>query len=182
MGCLPRTFHHSIGISAEPDQHALYRSERSDEDCADGQPTNQWIRMECHGTGDLKVAGCRRLRLPGCVCDERNYGRAGGRKGCAGASPHRFSVESVQGSAVPIRRARFDPRRSKSFATIDNTVTLPGYFRADAALYWDLTENMRVQANLENIFDRLYYTNADSNTNITPGSPRAVRIGLTTRF
>jgi len=72
--------------------------------------------------------------------------------------------------------------RSKSFATIDNTVTLPGYFRADAALYWDFTENMRVQANLENIFDRLYYTNADSNTNITPGSPRAVRIGLTTRF
>jgi catecholate siderophore receptor len=41
---------------------------------------------------------------------------------------------------------------------------------------------MRVQANLENIFDRQYYTNADSNTNITPGSPRAVRIGLTTRF
>ena len=72
--------------------------------------------------------------------------------------------------------------RSKSFATIDNTVTLPGYFRADAALYWDFTENMRVQANLENIFDRQYYTNADSNTNITPGSPRAVRIGLTTRF
>jgi catecholate siderophore receptor len=72
--------------------------------------------------------------------------------------------------------------RSEMFATIDNTVTLPGYFRADAALYVDISETVRLQGNLENIFNRRYLSNADSNTNITPGSPRAIRIGLTTRF
>jgi catecholate siderophore receptor len=72
--------------------------------------------------------------------------------------------------------------RSRTFTAIDNTVTLTGYFRADAALYLDLAENIRLQGNLENVFNRRYFTNADSNTNITPGSPRALRIALSTRF
>jgi catecholate siderophore receptor len=36
--------------------------------------------------------------------------------------------------------------------------------------------------NVENVFDRRYYANADNNTNISPGSPRAVRIGLIAGF
>ena len=72
--------------------------------------------------------------------------------------------------------------RSDMFAAVDNTVTLPGYMRADAAVYFSLTERMRLQANLENLFDKRYYINADGNNNISPGSPRAVRIGLTARF
>lgn len=72
--------------------------------------------------------------------------------------------------------------RSKMFATIDNSVTLPGYLRADAALFVTLNENIRLQANLENISNKRYFANADSNTNISPGSPRALRVGLTTRF
>ena len=72
--------------------------------------------------------------------------------------------------------------RSRMFATIDNTVTLPGYFRADAALFIDLAENVRLQANLENVLNRRYLVNADSNTNISPGSPRALRVALVTRF
>ncbi len=72
--------------------------------------------------------------------------------------------------------------RSDMFAAIDDTVTLPGYVRADAALFFSLTPKLRLQANLENIFNRTYFTNADSNTNISPGSPRALRVALTTRF
>ena len=72
--------------------------------------------------------------------------------------------------------------RSGMFATIDNTVTLPSYIRADAALFITVTENVRLQANLENVFNKQYYLNADSNTNISPGSPRALRMGLTTKF
>ena len=44
--------------------------------------------------------------------------------------------------------------RSDMFAAIDNTVTLPGYVRADAALFVSLTPKLRLQANVENIFDR----------------------------
>jgi catecholate siderophore receptor len=72
--------------------------------------------------------------------------------------------------------------RADMFATIDNTVTLPGYTRADAALFYSLTEKVRLQANVENLLDRSYFLNAHTNTNLTPGSPRAIRLGLTARF
>lgn len=73
-------------------------------------------------------------------------------------------------------------RRSDMFAAIDNAVVLPGYARADAAIFFDVTERWRLQANAENLFGTRYYINADGNNNIAPGSPRAVRIGLTARF
>ena len=72
--------------------------------------------------------------------------------------------------------------RSDMFAAIDNTVMLPGYTRADAAAFFSLTRRVRLQANVENLFDTLYYVNADNNTNISPGFPRTLRIGLTTLF
>ena len=72
--------------------------------------------------------------------------------------------------------------RSDMFATIDNTVTLPSYTRADAAVFYSLTEKLRLQANLENLTNRRYFLNAHTNTNISPGSPRVLRIGLTMRF
>jgi catecholate siderophore receptor len=72
--------------------------------------------------------------------------------------------------------------RADMFAAIDNTVTLPGYTRADAAVFLGLTKDVRLQINVENLFNATYFVNADSNTNISPGFPRAVRIGLTTHF
>ncbi|MEQ1869710.1 MAG: TonB-dependent siderophore receptor [Vicinamibacterales bacterium] len=73
-------------------------------------------------------------------------------------------------------------QRTKMFATIDNSVTLPGYTRADAAVYFSPTSTVRLQANVENLFDKRYYINADSNTNISPGFPRTLRVALTTTF
>jgi catecholate siderophore receptor len=72
--------------------------------------------------------------------------------------------------------------RSNMFATIDNKVILPGYTRADGALYFTITEKVGVQANLENLLDKKYFINADSNDNISPGSPRSVRFSLTWKF
>ncbi len=72
--------------------------------------------------------------------------------------------------------------RSDMFAAVDNTVVVPAYTRADAAVFYSLTERLRLQANIENLTDRRYFVNAHSNTNITPGFPRAIRIGLTARF
>lgn len=72
--------------------------------------------------------------------------------------------------------------RSDMFAAVDNTVVLPNYTRADAALFFSLTERLRLQANVENLFDQKYYINADGNNNISPGFPRSLRVGLTARF
>jgi len=68
------------------------------------------------------------------------------------------------------------------WAGIDNTVNIPGFTRADVALYYSLTERTRLQANLENLTNGQYFASAHSNNNITPGYARALRIGLTTRF
>jgi catecholate siderophore receptor len=72
--------------------------------------------------------------------------------------------------------------RSEMFAAVDNTVTLPGYTRADVAVFYALTERLRLQANVENLFNTTYYINADGNNNISPGSSRGIRLALTARF
>ena len=87
-----------------------------------------------------------------------------------------YQVMSKVGAGIGI------VRRSGMFAAIDDSVTLPGYTRADAALFLSLTDRTRLQVNIENVFNRIYYVNADSNTNISPGSPRAVRVALSAGF
>lgn len=72
--------------------------------------------------------------------------------------------------------------RSKMFAATDNTVTLPGFLRFDAAVYYKATKNIQLQVNIENLLDKKYYANADNNTNITPGSPIAVNAGVSMKF
>lgn len=72
--------------------------------------------------------------------------------------------------------------RSRMFAAIDNTVTLPGYFEADGAIFYTLNEHWRLQANVENLLNKKYILNADNNTNLSPGAPRGVRLGLIARF
>ncbi len=72
--------------------------------------------------------------------------------------------------------------RSDVFTSTDNTVVLQGWTRIDTAFYYNLTAMLRAQVNIENLFDKRYFLNAHSNTNITPGAPRGVRVALTTRF
>jgi len=68
------------------------------------------------------------------------------------------------------------------YATIDNAVTLPKFTRVDGAIFFRLAAHLRAQMNLENLFNEKYYPLAHNNNNITPGSPRAVRLSLTTGF
>jgi catecholate siderophore receptor len=52
----------------------------------------------------------------------------------------------------------------------------------DLAAYYAVTAAVRIQANLENAFDRRYWLNADGNTNMSPGYPRTLRVALTAGF
>ena len=71
---------------------------------------------------------------------------------------------------------------SDSFASSDDTVKLPGFFRVDAALYLKINEMWRAQLNVENIFDKGYWASADGNNNLSPGQPRTVRVSAIARF
>jgi len=72
--------------------------------------------------------------------------------------------------------------QARVYTAIDNSVTLPGFTRADAALFLSLGRFVRAQANIENLFDRRYFATAQGNNNILPGAPRTVRVSLTTGF
>lgn len=61
-------------------------------------------------------------------------------------------------------------------------VKLPGYTRVDAAVFYRINKAVRLQLNVENVFDKKYYVFANSNNNITPGSPRAFRVSLNAQF
>ncbi|MEK6281805.1 MAG: TonB-dependent siderophore receptor [Acidobacteriota bacterium] len=72
--------------------------------------------------------------------------------------------------------------RSDMYAAIDNRVILPRYTRADAAVFYTINEKVSLQGNVENLLNKKYFINADSNDNISPGYPRTARLSLTWRF
>jgi catecholate siderophore receptor len=68
------------------------------------------------------------------------------------------------------------------FTSISNAVKLPSVTRVDAAVFFTLNEHFEAQLNVENLFDVEYFSTAHNDNNITPGSPLAIRVGLTSRF
>ncbi len=68
--------------------------------------------------------------------------------------------------------------QSKMYAAIDNTVTLPGFQRTDAALFLAPARHLHVQVNVENAFNVRYFATSHGNNNIMPGAPRTVRVSL----
>ena len=72
--------------------------------------------------------------------------------------------------------------RSSIDASTSNQVTLPGFTRFDGALYYQVNKDLALQVNLENMLDKQYFASAHNDNNITPGAPRAIRIGLSAKF
>jgi catecholate siderophore receptor len=72
--------------------------------------------------------------------------------------------------------------QSDMYAAVDNTVRLRGYSRFDAAAFYTLTSMVRAQVNVDNVFDQRYFVTADNNNNITPGSPRSLRMTMIAEF
>jgi len=69
------------------------------------------------------------------------------------------------------------PGRSGASRTV-----LDDYVRVDGAVYFRVAPQLRMQLNVENLFDRRYFLTANSNDNVTPGSPRAAYLGFTYDF
>lgn len=62
------------------------------------------------------------------------------------------------------------------------TTRLPGFTRLDAALFYELTDRVDVQLNVENLLDEDYWADAHNNNNLSPGAPRNARVSLTYRY
>ncbi len=68
------------------------------------------------------------------------------------------------------------------FVREDNAVKVPAYTGVDAAVFWDVSESLRLQLNVENLLDEEYFPDAHSNNNISTGRPLNARLSATYQF
>ncbi|BAY86128.1 ferrichrome iron receptor [Calothrix parasitica NIES-267] len=64
---------------------------------------------------------------------------------------------------------------------LDNSFSLPSYFRTDAALFYR-KNNFRAALNLQNLFDIEYFEAAQNRLRVFPGAPRTVKFTLGWQF
>jgi catecholate siderophore receptor len=170
---------------------AVYRLDRTNTTSRDPNDPSRTVQTGSHRTNgyELGVNGnlTRRWRVVGgyayqdaLVTSETTAAPRGAR--VALVPHHTFSLWNNYRILPRLGMGLGVIHQDDMFAGIDNTVRLPSFTRADLAAYFTLTEMVRLQANVENLFDRTYYATAHSNNNIMPGYARAVRIGLVARF
>lgn len=76
-------------------------------------------------------------------------------------------------------------QQSSQFAAIRtaaSTTRLPAFTRVDAAVYFNLSDAIEMQVNLENLFDATYFSDAHNNNNISTGAPINGRFTIRAKF
>lgn len=61
--------------------------------------------------------------------------------------------------------------QDESYIDNSNSARIPSYTRIDASAYYDVSDKLRVQLNIENLTDELYFPNAHSTHQVTVGKP-----------
>ncbi len=72
--------------------------------------------------------------------------------------------------------------QDESFINNSNSAVLPSYTRIDAAAYYEISDNLKVQVNVENLTDTTYFPNSHSTHQATVGAPINARFAITGRF
>lgn len=68
--------------------------------------------------------------------------------------------------------------QDEQFTSFSGKVVLPSYWRVDAAAFFDVSDRLSVQLNVENLLDERYYPSAHGDNNIQPGIPLSARLGV----
>lgn len=92
---------------------------------------------------------------------------------------NRYDVTDRIGAGVGVIR------QSSQFAAIRTTpvtTRLPGFTRLDAAIFFNVTEAIELQLNVENILDDRYFPDAHNNNNISTGAPLNARVSARLKF
>ncbi|MDQ4421602.1 TonB-dependent siderophore receptor [Sphingobium sp. DEHP117] len=75
--------------------------------------------------------------------------------------------------------------QSSQFAanrTTASVTRLPGFTRVDAALFFNASEKVQFQVNVENLLDTTYFADAHNNNNISTGAPLNARLSARIKF
>lgn len=173
---------HGLSVTA-----AIFENQQESPQTADDNPeTLDVIKSEISGF---------ELQLTGYVLENwqvtANYGYLDGeivdRSGPTGRSPRElpentFSVWNSVQATDSLGFGLGATYQDESFITTGNTAVLPSYFRLDAAAYYDISSDIRIQLNLENINDTNYYPNAHSTHQVTVGAPFNASVSVSGKF
>lgn len=131
-----------------------------------GQVTAKWFASVGYGTLDGEQVnrsgstGLRPRELPENMFSLYNY----------------VSVTESFGFGLGITR------QAESFINNANTAVLPSYTRFDASAYYDVSDKLRIQLNIENLTDQLYFPNSHSTHQATVGAPFNAQLSITGRL
>ena len=95
---------------------------------------------------------------------------------------HMFSMWSNYDLTERLAFALGATYQDSFFVLEDNSVDVPSFFRIDAAAFYAVSDSLKLQLNVENLFDEDYFPDAHSNTNITTGRPVNARLTAVLSF
>ena len=166
---------------------ALFENEQSSPQVADNDPSTLDVI-------DSQVTGFE-VQLTGQLNEDWditvNYSNLDGeivnRSGDTGLTPRElpentFSMWSTYYLDDTIAFALGATYQGESYINNGNSATLPSYTRFDAAAYFEVNETMRVQVNVENLFDKLYFPNAHSTHQAAVGKPFNAKLSIVGSF
>ena len=155
---------------------AIFENEQSSPQVADDDPSTLDVV-------DSEISGFE-LQMSGEINDvwsiSANYSYLDGeivdRSGPTGNTPRELPQDTFSIWTMHQVNDRFGiglgaTYQGESFANNGNSVVLPSYTRVDASAYYDVSDTLRVQLNVENVTDETYFPNAHSNHQITVGAP-----------
>jgi catecholate siderophore receptor len=175
---------------------ALFRLDRLDVKSPDPLNPGYYVQTGQHRTEGLEMAAQGELQTGWLL--SASYARLNGRimktTSAATAGAKLALVPQHQGALWS--RVALSPRwamgaglvgQGPRYAALDNAVRLPGFVRADAAVYFDAgrcgaAQSLQLALNVENLSNQRYWATAQANNNLSPGAPRqwtlSVRVGF----
>lgn len=130
-----------------------------------GQLTSEWRVTGSLSYADVDAGGGARLlnvpRINGSVLAVYENGLDGGsRYGIGGGATH----------------------MGRRLGETGTDFELPAYTTAKLVAYWRATPALRLSLDVDNVFDRTYYTSSYNRLWVTPGTPRNVTLGAQYKF
>jgi len=181
-GGLKWDFAHDLSLTA-----ALFEIEQSSPQTADNDPSTLdviksqtqgfEVQLQGHVTDRWFVSGGYSY-LDGEIVD---------RNGPTGDRPrelpkHLFSLWNSYQLTHQIGVGFGATHQGSSYINNSNTARLPAYTRFDASAFYDVRDDIRLQINIENLSDELYFPNAHSTHQVTVGAPLNARFSISGTF
>jgi catecholate siderophore receptor len=166
---------------------AIFENEQSSPQVADSDPSTLDVI-------DSEISGYE-FQLKGYITEDWsvsvNYSNLDGeivdRNGPTGRTPRElpentFSIWNAYQVSDVLAIGFGATYQDESFINTSNSAILPSYTRFDASASYDVSDTLRVQLNIENLTDELYFPNAHSTHQATVAAPLNAKLSVIGSF